>query len=167
MAQVSMRKEALWKDGQPSRRHLALIMWAYSPGLSSLRSNPTAYGPNELFDDLVEHVKQIYPTFRCKLVVNNEKALAGRTEKRAYAACSGTQIYVATKIYDAPMPRVEGILMHEMAHAILMQMGDYDHSERAADEMAEEVFGQRINYDKEDVQTTGKGTHPRPAHLEQ
>jgi hypothetical protein len=31
MAQVKKRGEALWKDGYPTRRHLALIMWAYSP----------------------------------------------------------------------------------------------------------------------------------------
>lgn len=32
MAQVKDRNEILWDlDGSPSRRHLALIMWAYSP----------------------------------------------------------------------------------------------------------------------------------------
>lgn len=32
MAQVERRNEILWEvDGRPSRRHLALIMWAYSP----------------------------------------------------------------------------------------------------------------------------------------
>ena len=31
LAQVKARKEPLWKDGEPTRRHLALIAWAYSP----------------------------------------------------------------------------------------------------------------------------------------
>lgn len=31
MAQVEKRGEPLWKDGEPTRRHLALAMWAYSP----------------------------------------------------------------------------------------------------------------------------------------
>ena len=31
MAQVKKRDEPLWKDGKPTRRHLALIAWAYSP----------------------------------------------------------------------------------------------------------------------------------------
>lgn len=31
MAQVRARREPLWKNGQPTRRHLALVMWAYSP----------------------------------------------------------------------------------------------------------------------------------------
>lgn len=37
MAQVEDRNEILWDlDGKPSRRHLALIMWAYSPVASRL-----------------------------------------------------------------------------------------------------------------------------------
>jgi len=37
MAQVEERNEPLWSpDGWPSRRHLALIMWAYSPATSKL-----------------------------------------------------------------------------------------------------------------------------------
>jgi len=37
MAQVEKRNEPLWDlDGRPSRRHLALIMWAYSPAASRL-----------------------------------------------------------------------------------------------------------------------------------
>lgn len=31
MAQVKKRKEPLWVKGEPTRRHLSLIMWAYSP----------------------------------------------------------------------------------------------------------------------------------------
>lgn len=36
MAQVRARGEPLWRDGVPTRRHLALIMWAYSPTTSRL-----------------------------------------------------------------------------------------------------------------------------------
>lgn len=36
MAQVKAHGEPLWKDGLPTRRHLALIMWAYSPSSSKL-----------------------------------------------------------------------------------------------------------------------------------
>lgn len=31
MAQVKKRGEPLWRNGVPTRRHLALIFWAYSP----------------------------------------------------------------------------------------------------------------------------------------
>jgi hypothetical protein len=36
MAQVKERGEKLWQDGQPTRRHLALIAWAYSPNVAKL-----------------------------------------------------------------------------------------------------------------------------------
>lgn len=44
MAQVRSGQESLIEHGRPSRRHLALIMWAYSPHPSSLpeRLNPNA-----------------------------------------------------------------------------------------------------------------------------
>jgi len=35
-AQVKKQGEKLWKDGEPTRRHLALIAWAYSPNASRL-----------------------------------------------------------------------------------------------------------------------------------
>ena len=31
MGQVTRRREALWKRGEPTDRHLALMMWAYTP----------------------------------------------------------------------------------------------------------------------------------------
>ena len=37
MAQVKNREEKLWVHGHPSRRHLALIAWAYSPTPTRLR----------------------------------------------------------------------------------------------------------------------------------
>lgn len=36
MAQVRYRGEPLMERGEPTRRHLALIMWAYSPRPSAL-----------------------------------------------------------------------------------------------------------------------------------
>ena len=36
MAFVKKNNELLWKDGYPTRRHLALIMWAYSPDVKRL-----------------------------------------------------------------------------------------------------------------------------------
>lgn len=38
MAQVTKRGESLFKDGEPTRRHLALIAWAYSPRRARLSS---------------------------------------------------------------------------------------------------------------------------------
>lgn len=36
VAQARARGESWWRDGEPTRRHLALIMWAYSPTPSRL-----------------------------------------------------------------------------------------------------------------------------------
>ncbi len=36
MAQVKKREEPLWKNGEPTRRHLALIAWGFSPYASRL-----------------------------------------------------------------------------------------------------------------------------------
>ena len=36
MAQVAKRGESLFRDGEPTRRHLALIAWAYSPNRARL-----------------------------------------------------------------------------------------------------------------------------------
>ena len=36
VAQAKAHGEPWWRDGEPTRRHLALIMWAYSPTPSKL-----------------------------------------------------------------------------------------------------------------------------------
>ena len=36
VAQAKARGEPWWRDGEPTRRHLALLMWAYSPTPSKL-----------------------------------------------------------------------------------------------------------------------------------
>jgi hypothetical protein len=37
MGIVRKRKEPLWKDGAPTRRHFSLIMWAFSPTPEELK----------------------------------------------------------------------------------------------------------------------------------
>jgi hypothetical protein len=65
-----------------------------------------------------------------------------------------------------PQGRIEGVLMHEIGHALLFAAGVKDHTEREADEMAEAVFGRFVAYDEDDlVQTTGEGLRPRPEYL--
>jgi len=61
--------------------------------------------------------------------------------------------------------RVHGVLRHEFGHAALWHLGNMGHSEREADTMGEDLFGEPIYYDAETVQTLAKGTRPRPNHL--
>ncbi len=91
--------------------------------------------------------------------------------RRNYAYChlkaSGAiEIVVAPKICRASQARIDGLLAHEFGHAAHFVAGRERHSERAADSAAEQLFGVRIAYDGDDVQTTGRGTRPRPAHLD-
>jgi hypothetical protein len=39
MAFVEKNNESLWKNGYPTRRHLALIMWAYTPDLERVKNS--------------------------------------------------------------------------------------------------------------------------------
>ena len=84
---------------------------------------------------------------------------------RDYAKTTGDTIYVSPKILDADLPRVEGLLYHELGHVLLMQHGDYDHSENYADYIAELCFSTPIYYDTEGVQTIAGGARPRPDYL--
>lgn len=78
------------------------------------------------------------------------------------------RITVAPRMLTAPRARQEGVLRHEIGHALLF-LHDVDpatHTELACDEAARLLFGEPIYYDREDVQTTDPtGTTPRPSHL--
>jgi len=61
--------------------------------------------------------------------------------------------------------RVHGVLRHEFGHATLWHLGKMEHTERDADAMGEDLFGDPIYYDAETVQTLSEGARPRPNHL--
>jgi hypothetical protein len=61
--------------------------------------------------------------------------------------------------------RVQGVLRHEFGHAALWHLERNNHSERDADAMGEDLFGDPIYYDEETVQTLSSGIRPRPNHL--
>lgn len=74
-------------------------------------------------------------------------------------------IVVAPKLANGAHDRIEGVLRHEFGHALLFFWGYPGHGERDADNLAENIFGDHIYYDRETVQTTRGGTRPRPAYL--
>jgi predicted Zn-dependent protease len=74
-------------------------------------------------------------------------------------------IVLAPKAKHASAERVLGVLAHEFGHALAFLAGVPGHSERDADAIAEQAFGVQIAYDKDDVQTVGAGTRPRPSRL--
>lgn len=106
-----------------------------------------------------------------KLVVDEKKAMQGRTHTRgrerarAFACTDGHTVWVRPKLLGESPERVDGILMHELAHCWCIQHGHPEHTERECDDVARELFGEVIRYDDDDVQTTGEGVSPRPAYL--
>jgi|SaaInlStandDraft_6_1057023.scaffolds.fasta_scaffold321998_1 hypothetical protein len=86
---------------------------------------------------------------------------------RNYAKTTGDIIYFSPKILRASEDRLQGLLRHELAHVLLIQGGDFDHSEAYADEIAESFFGKPIFYDRQDVQCVSGGVRPRPLYLPQ
>jgi hypothetical protein len=93
---------------------------------------------------------------------------------RHYAMTTATRssatIYVAPEMAKLPKAQLDGVLMHEFGHAAVEMTGghgsgSYDAKENKADRMAERLFGVKISYTSKGVETTGRGTRPRPAGL--
>lgn len=125
----------------------------------------------KVFKELVERAPG--NTFKrpVHLVVDDETALQGRVGLdeggRACAAATADTVYISRALLNGRNDlRLRGVLAHELGHVHLLQHGNEGHSERAADEAARQLLGVVVGYDEDDVQTSGPGTHPRPAHLD-
>jgi hypothetical protein len=76
-------------------------------------------------------------------------------------------IVISNKMYRARLATIRAIMRHELAHAMFFLKGKDQHSEQETDDLAEQIWGDRIYYDDNDVQTLKHGQYPRPAHLHQ
>lgn len=62
MAQVRQNRENLWKNGKPSRRALALIMWAYMPPLiNRVRGNPEPHPLDPVYHGVFKRPEDVPP----------------------------------------------------------------------------------------------------------
>ena len=91
-------------------------------------------------------------------------------EKRNMAYCMKFHdgrlcIVCAPKMQFARADQIDGVLRHEFGHAALFFADQMGHGERDADKAAELLFGDRIRYDSDLIQSTARGVCPRPAHL--
>ena len=132
------------------------------------------------FDALLSLVQEQYPSLSCTIEVDETAGERdGKACSRAFAFCEdhgeggAFRIAIAGKLNDPDLAddsRVDGILRHELAHAVLLHGGDTEHTERDADEVAEALFGSPIFYDEDDVQTTDPSApgarRPRPEYLD-
>lgn len=115
------------------------------------------------FSDILEYISEEHGIdLRVSLVIDRQGSYP---KKRDYAKTSGDVIFLSPKILKADHERVLGLLYHELGHVLLMRQGDYDHSERFADYIAELCFSTPIFYDIDGVQTIEGGERPRPSHL--
>ena len=85
------------------------------------------------------------------------------------------------KMLQAKKSRQDGVIQHELGHVLdlCIRSSDLDawalsqgielpppkHAEIRADAIVHAVWGKALKYDKDLVQTTGRGTAPRPRHL--
>jgi hypothetical protein len=82
----------------------------------------------------------------------------------AYAMSKPMHVAIVRRLLDLPDRNVVGVIRHELGHLADKRLSDPGR-ERRADQIAEYVTGQRINYDANDIQTTGRGRSPRPGYL--
>lgn len=147
------------------------------------------------FDAFYAQAQEACPGLAVRLVVDPSAGKrGGRSCARAYAYCTCDPrkkqtpvkrgpgrprkrktgeafiVAVAPKIEEADDGRLEALLCHEIAHAVLLHHGYDEHTERDADLCAEQLFGISIYYDVEDVQTTDpmakQARRPRPYYLD-
>ena len=147
------------------------------------------------FDAFYAQAQEACPGLAVRLVVDPSAGKrGGRSCARAYAYCTCDPrkkqtpvkrapgrprkrktgeafiVAVAPKIEEADDGRLEALLCHEIAHAVLLHHGYDEHTERDADLCAEQLFGISIYYDAEDVQTTDpmakRARRPRPHYLD-
>lgn len=93
--------------------------------------------------------------FKLRMVIGHKDDFP---EARDHAFCSfedgvGT-LTLAPKCLRIGTYRLDGLLMHELAHLVYLAGGEPEHSEAETDALAEHLFGVPIRYDAELVQTT-------------
>jgi len=133
-----------------------------------------------IFDRLQQETQTLMPDFRVRLLLGHP---SDYPHKRNCAMCmyldtpQGRQIdiFVAPKVLKMDRGRQEGLLRHELGHAVEFHLGtDRLHQwmpnlpagvERRADAVAERLYGRPIYYDHDLIQTINRGVRPRPVHL--
>ena len=109
-------------------------------------------------------------------VILMETPEAGGTDRSfAYFNYETLVLGVSPEFPEQTRDRVEAVLRHELGHALdalyanstlETRLGPLPSTpERRADAIAEAVFGTKIQYDSQDVQTLRRGTWPRPGRL--
>ena len=132
-------------------RQLRQILQVVEKDLNALNSK---IAPNKLIIHVREGLDSEFPN-------NRDYAYTFMNDNGEYV------IVFSSKMYRAGLARMRAIMRHEMAHALHFLNGNDDHSEQDTDDLAEQVWGDRLYYDDEDIQTLRQGKYPRPLYLHQ
>lgn len=122
-----------------------------------------------LFEKRRQHAVSTQPGLQVSAQIGDPSEFP-KPRDYAYSAWDGEQalIVFAPKILRANQARQDALIRHELGHALLQSAG-LDHSERECDAVAERIFGDKIYYDSDDVQTLNSrvagATRPRPSYL--
>jgi hypothetical protein len=135
-----------------------------------------------LYTTRIRQADKVFPGIRLVpfRVINADELATGRSYAWTYSQ-QPVSIEAHQRLADEPRERQDVILRHEIAHAIdalysrrtvaarLDLPEGWDGwpktPEKYADAIAEALWGQRILYDGDDVQTLSVGTWPRPSYL--
>jgi len=98
---------------------------------------------------------------KCKVVIDRKNSYPN---KRDFAMTDGRTIFLSPRILNCNLSNILALLMHEIAHVLYMSLNQ-SHTERETDLLAESVFGVKIYYDNNLVQTISGGIRPRPKEL--
>jgi hypothetical protein len=100
------------------------------------------------------------------IIVDRECSIGGRCGVRdlGWADSRDVTVSLLKRVLTLPMDKIVGLIRHELGHLAdpyISQPG----AEQRADDIAEMVSGERIRYDRNDIQTVGHGKYPRPLYL--
>lgn len=131
-------------------------------------------------DRFTKHVNDIRtfisPDFDAELQIGEYEEFPNR---RDWAYCvqdeDGIAVVVSPDFWKQSADRKEALIRHELAHALEFHVGLNRlnrmfpnlprGSERRADTVAFRIWGDRVVYDDDDVQSLRHGVSPRPDHL--
>ena len=99
-------------------------------------------------------------------VVPTRCPTSGRCASRDLAWMEGGHVFILRRALRRSDDVVAGLLADERGHAVDARVHEPG-SEQRADDLAELVLGRKVRYDRNNVQTLGRGTWPRPSHLHQ
>lgn len=124
----------------------------------------------QLFAGLRGAFAPLYPRVPApRLVISDRRYTDPRHRAKrdlAYADCGGTRprVTLLARALRLPYENVVGLMLHELGHIYDDRVSEPG-AERRADRIAKRATGFVIRYDKDFIQTIGRGKSPRPPHL--